>query len=90
MNRRGFLSLFSAAPAVAILPTVPSEKSTPAPEPAPELMVACNGPACRGPGSYALNRSIYAVPRSHCACEMMRARDQATINLLRSASITHT
>jgi hypothetical protein len=48
MNRRGFLSLFSAAPAVVILPTVPSEKSTPE----PEVMVACNGPTCRGPGSY--------------------------------------
>jgi hypothetical protein len=92
MNRRGFLSLFSAAPAVAMLPTVSAEKSTQPPEPAPEpeFVVACNGPTCRGPqwGSYTLNRTAYGVPQSQCACARIRARDQETINLLRSASIT--
>jgi hypothetical protein len=41
--------------------------------PEPEVMVACMGPLCRGPGSYTLNHSGYAVPRSHCACELTRA-----------------
>jgi hypothetical protein len=71
MNRRGFLSLFSAAP-VALIPTEATPK--PAPEPEPEVMVACMGPLCRGPGSYTLNHTGYAVPESRCACAMMRAR----------------
>jgi hypothetical protein len=72
MNRRGFLSLFSAVPA-ALIPI----EVKPAPIPEPELLVACNGPTCRGPGCYSPNNTAYAVPRSHCACEMMRERNAA-------------
>jgi hypothetical protein len=76
MNRRGFLSLFSAAPAV-LIPAAQAQSAPkpPAPTPEPELMVACNGPQlCRGQGSCSLNHTYYAVPRSQCACEMRRAR----------------
>jgi hypothetical protein len=97
MNRRGFLSLFSAAPAVLI----PAAQVQSAPKPPADygvhpkiaerdFMVPCNGPLCRGPGSYTLNHTGYAVPQSQCACEMMRVRNQLAINSLRSATITHT
>jgi hypothetical protein len=36
-------------------------------------MVACAGPYCRGPGNPVMGVS-YAVPRSSCACAMMRIR----------------
>jgi hypothetical protein len=91
MNRRGFLSLVSAAPAV-LIPAAQAQSAPkpPAPIAAREFMVACMGPLCRGPGSYTLNHTGYAVPQSQCACEMMRTRNQAMINSLRSATITHT
>jgi hypothetical protein len=76
MNRRGFLSLFSAAP-VALIPIEANPTPLVSPivsAPEPELMVACNGPLCRGPGTYSLNNSAYAVPQSRCACAMMHAR----------------
>jgi hypothetical protein len=81
MNRRGFLSLFSAAPAVLI--PVPAAASNPlertldglklAPTPMPEILVACMGPLCHG-RSYTLNHTGYAVPQSQCACAMMYAQ----------------
>jgi hypothetical protein len=75
MNRRGFLSLFSAAPAV-LIPAAQAQSAPkpPAPIPEPEVIVGCNGPFCRGPGSYSLNNMAYAVPQSRCACAMMHAR----------------
>jgi hypothetical protein len=88
MNRRGFLSLFSAAPAVVVMPVAQSQSAPKpvVPTPMPELLVACNGPTCRGP-SYKDHSAIgYVVPQSRCAC----ARNQAAINSLRSATITHT
>jgi hypothetical protein len=74
MNRRGFLSLFSAATAV-LIPAAQAQSAPkpPVPIPEPEVMVACNGPTCRGPGSYSPNNTAYAVPRSQCACELTRA-----------------
>jgi hypothetical protein len=80
------------APA-ALIPAAQAQsapKPPPAPEPEPDFVVACNGPTCCGPRSYGLNHKAYSVPQSQCACARMRARDQATINLLRSATITHT
>ena len=74
MNRRGFLSLFSAAPVALIpieaKPTPPVSPAISAPE--PELMVACAGPYCRGLGNPVMGVS-YAVLRSRCACELTRA-----------------
>jgi hypothetical protein len=71
MNRRGFLSLFSAAPAV-LIPIAQSAPEPPAPIPEPEVMVACAGPYCCGLGNPVPGVS-FAVPRSRCACELTRA-----------------
>jgi hypothetical protein len=72
MNRRGFLSLFSAAPAV-LIPAAQAQSAPkpPAPIPEPEVMVACNGPTCRGPSYH--SAIGYAVPQSRCACALTRA-----------------